>query len=163
MLARFGDDRVDEAVLAYRRHYGAQGFRETTAYPGVAAALDDLLARETRLYIATSKRTVFAEQILRNLGLIDRFAGVYGSEPDGRFDRKAELIAHVLDRHGLAARTCLMVGDRRHDVEAARANGVAGVGVLWGYGDRAELTLAGAAHIAAHPHDLIAIAAAHGG
>jgi phosphoglycolate phosphatase len=37
-----------------------------------------------------------------------------------------------------------MVGDRRHDVEGAHANGLQAIGVLWGYGSRAELEAAGA-------------------
>lgn len=37
-----------------------------------------------------------------------------------------------------------MVGDRRHDVEGAHANGLRAVGVLWGSGSRAELEAAGA-------------------
>ena len=163
ILGRFGDDRVAEAVLAYRDHYGSTGFRETTVYPGLAAALEQLAALEAKLYIATSKRRVFAEKILLHLGLIALFAGVHGSEADGSFDRKAELIAEVLRRHGLNADRCLMVGDRRHDVEGAQANGVCTVGVLWGYGDLDELKSAGATHIAARPAELVPIAQAHGG
>jgi len=157
VLAGYGDDRVGEAALAYREHYGTAGFRETAVYPGLPAALDDLLALDATLYIATSKRRVFAERILDHLGLIDRFAGVHGSEADGTFDRKADLVAHVLDRHGLGPGRCLMVGDRRHDAEGARANGVATVGVLWGYGDRAELEAAGVLHIVAEPPELVSI------
>lgn len=162
ILGRFGDDRVAEAVLAYRNHYGSAGFRETTIYPGIAAALDQLLALKARLYIATSKRTIFAQQILEHLGLINLFAGVHGSEPGGAVDRKADLIADVLRRHNLSADRCLMVGDRRHDAEGARANGVSTVGVLWGYGDRDELKSAGVMHIAERPAELISIAEAHG-
>jgi phosphoglycolate phosphatase len=162
VLGRFGDDRVAEAVLAYRDHYGSAGFRETTVYPGLAAALDQLLALRATLYIATSKRTIFAERILEHLGLIDRFAGVHGSEPGGALDAKADLIADLLRRHELSPDRCLMVGDRRHDVEGARANGISAVGVLWGYGDEDELQAAGAAYIAAEPTALIAIVEAHG-
>ena len=149
VLSRFGDDRVAEAVLAYRDHYGSVGFLETTVYPGIEAALDELLALKAKLYIATSKRTIFAERILGRLGLIDLFAGVHGSEPGGGVDRKADLVADVLRRHELSADRCLMVGDRRQDVEGGRANGVSTVGVLWGYGDRDELQSAGVMHIAA--------------
>lgn len=163
VLGRFGDDRVAEAVLAYRDHYGTTGFLETSVYPGLVDALDQLLALKAKLYIATSKRRIFAEQILDHLGLIDLFAGVHGSEPGGAFDRKADLIADVLRRHDLGADRCLMVGDRRHDAEGARANGVSAVGVLWGYGDRDELESAGVMHIAAHPGELIPIAEAHSG
>jgi len=162
VLGRFGDDRVAEAVLAYRDHYGSVGFLETTVYPGIAAALDQLLALRAKLYIATSKRTIFAERILKHLGLIDRFAGVHGSEPGGAVDRKADLIADVLRRHKLSAERCLMIGDRRQDVEGARANGVSTVGVLWGYGDREELETAGVMHIAERPAELIPIAEARG-
>jgi len=163
VLGRFGDDRVDEAVAAYRRHYGTTGLKETTVYPGLGEALDQLLALEARLFIATSKRTVFAETILAGLGLIDRFAGVHGSEPGGALDRKADLIGALMRRHDLSARRCLMVGDRRQDVEGARANGVPTVGVLWGYGDRAELESAGAAHLVARPHELVAYAKTEAG
>src|SRR6478735_1236532 len=83
VLGRFGDDRLDAAVLAYRDHYGSTGFRETTIYPGLGAALDQLVALNAKLYIATSKRRIFAERILEHLGLIDLFVGVHGSEPGG--------------------------------------------------------------------------------
>ena len=162
LLARFGDDRVAEAVLAYRDHYGSAGFRDTTVYPGLAVALDQLLALEAKLYVATSKRTIFARQILEHVGLIDLFAGVHGSEPGGAVDRKTDLIADVLRRHELSADHCLMVGDRRQDMEGARTNDVSTVGVLWGYGDRRELEAAGAIHLAAHPAELISIAEVHG-
>ena len=54
-----------------------------------------------------------------------------------------------------------MVGDRRQDVQGARANGVTAVGVLWGYGEREELESAGAMYIVARPAELVPIAEAH--
>lgn len=41
-----------------------------------------------------------------------------------------------------------MVGDRFHDIEGARLNGIASVGVLYGFGSRKELENAGADAIA---------------
>jgi len=40
-----------------------------------------------------------------------------------------------------------MVGDREHDVIGAKENNIDVVGVLYGYGDRAELEKAGADYI----------------
>ena len=128
----------------------------------IGPPLEEALALRAKLYIATSKRTVFAEQILKHVGLIDLFVGVHGSEPSGAMGRKADVVAHVLLRHELSADRCLMVGDRRQDMEGARTNGVPTVGVLWGYGDRDELESAGAMHIAARPAELIPIVEAHG-
>ncbi|WP_340645432.1 HAD hydrolase-like protein [Phenylobacterium sp.] len=155
-LKRFGDDRVAEAVLAYREHYGAEGYRATEFYPGVSAMLAQFAGLP--LYVATSKRTVFARRILEHLEQAAAFEGIYGSEPDGALDNKAALIADVLKRHDLAAHRCLMVGDRRQDVLGAQANGVPTVGVLWGYGDRDELETAGARWIISRPSELVDIA-----
>jgi phosphoglycolate phosphatase len=47
-----------------------------------------------------------------------------------------------------------MVGDRSHDMIGARANGVRGIGVLWGYGSREELEAAGADALLQKPEDL---------
>ena len=47
-----------------------------------------------------------------------------------------------------------MVGDREFDMRAAARHGIPGIGVLWGYGDAAELRSAGAAALIASPEEL---------
>ena len=64
--------------------------------------------------------------------------------------RQGRSDAHILARKRIDAGRTVMIGDRLHDVTGANANGVAAIGVLWGYGDRAELTAAGATRIAAN-------------
>ena len=81
---------------------------------------------------------------MTSLGLADLFRGVYGTEPDGSLDDKADLIAAVLRAEALDPRATVMVGDRSHDVAGAHANSMHAIGVLWGYGGRAELEAAGA-------------------
>jgi phosphoglycolate phosphatase len=49
----------------------------------------------------------------------------------------------------------VMVGDRHSDITGARACGVRTVGVLWGYGSRAELADAGADILLEHPGQLV--------
>lgn len=154
VLARYGDDRVAEAIVAYREHYGSTGLLASAAYPGIAEALARLAAEGAKLYVATSKRTVFAARILDRLGLAAHFAAIHGSEPGGALDDKAALIADILERHALAPDRCLMVGDRRQDILGAHANGASSVGVLWGYGEREELEAAGAHRIIARPDEL---------
>ena len=56
--------------------------------------------------------------------------------------------AHILATERLDAADAVMIGDRSHDIVGASANGVASIGVLWGFGDLAELTAAGATRIA---------------
>jgi len=52
-----------------------------------------------------------------------------------------------------------MIGDRSVDILAARANGLASVGVLWGYGSRAELEKAGPGRILCRPEEIGELAA----
>ena len=154
VLAHYGDTRVDEAVAAYRRHYGEVGLFDVTLYDGIAGLLTSLKGAGRRLFLATSKRTAFAVRILDHLRVSQDFDGIYGSEPDGSRDGKPELIADILRREAIRADKAVMVGDRRYDIAGAHANGLRGIGVLWGYGDREELTAAGADLLVASPADL---------
>ena len=50
-----------------------------------------------------------------------------------------------------------MVGDRKYDIEGARANMADAAGALWGYGSRKELLESGAKMVAEKPADIEAI------
>ncbi len=89
--------------------------------------------------MATSKPEIYAHQILEHFGLAGHFRRIRGCELDGTRADKGELIAHLMEQEKLAPSDTVMVGDRLHDAVGARANGVVPVGVLWGYGDEAEL------------------------
>ena len=154
LLRHYGDDRVELGVTTYRAHYGAMGIFDSHVYPGIAEAVAALRSAGYRLFVATSKLTVFARAILQRLGLADAMTGIYGSEPGGVLDRKDALIAHVLAREGIHPERTIMVGDRREDIAGAHANQVRAVGVLWGYGSPAELREAGAAVLVAEPREL---------
>ncbi len=154
LLRSYGDDRVGEAVAAYRQHYGESGFLGSVPYPGIGKSLDEMKRTGLRIYLATSKREMFASRILDHLKFAPYFDGIHGSVPGGELDRKPELLAHILSKHGLSPFHCLMVGDRRHDISGAHAVGMRGLGVLWGYGTRDELETAGADRLVESPADL---------
>jgi phosphoglycolate phosphatase len=155
LLERYGDDRVDAGIAAYRAHYGEIGLHMATIYPGIADALPHLSAR-AHCFVVTSKRSIYARRIVESLGLAVWIRGVYGTESDGSLDDKADLIAAVLRAEALDPRETVMVGDRLHDVLGAHANGMRAIGVLWGYGSRAELEAAGADALADTPDELLA-------
>jgi phosphoglycolate phosphatase len=154
LLQSYGDDRVGEAVAAYRHHYGERGFLGSVPYPGIGQSLDEMKRMDLRIYVATSKRAIFASRILDHLKLATYFDGIHGSVPGGELDHKPELLAHILSKHGLSPSRSLMVGDRRYDVSGAHAVGMRAVGVLWGYGTRDELETAGADQLVESPADL---------
>jgi phosphoglycolate phosphatase len=138
---------LERAVRLYRERFAERGLFENRVHPGVPRLLCALSARGGRACVVTSKPSAFARRILRHFGLETELAAVYGSGMDGALARKPELVAHALACESLAPDDAVMVGDRRHDVEGARACGVASIGVTWGYGSRAELEAAGATWI----------------
>lgn len=154
LLQPHGDDRVVEAVVAYREHYGKRGLFGSDPYPGIGAALEEMKQAGLRIYLATSKRETFASRILEHLGFAPLFDGIHGSVPGGALDHKPELLASILSRHEISPDCSVMVGDRRHDIAGAHAVGLRGLGVLWGYGSRDELETAGADQLVASPADL---------
>jgi phosphoglycolate phosphatase len=154
LLARYGDDRVEAGMAAYRAHYGEIGLYMATVYPGIPEALRTL-SGQARCFVVTSKRKDFAARIVASLEFAGAISGVYGTEPDGSMDDKARLIAAVLRHECLDPNDTTMVGDRSHDIIGARANGLRAIGVLWGYGSREELEAAGADRLLVTPNELV--------
>lgn len=143
-----------EALTRYRERFSAVGMYENEVYPGIPELLQALGDAGDILRVVTSKPSVFADRILAHFDLSQHFTGVHGSELSGVRSDKAELIADVLASERISAKDAVMIGDRSHDVVGARANGVRPLGVLWGYGTRAELTAAGADELYASVADL---------
>jgi phosphoglycolate phosphatase len=146
---------IEHALATYRERFSTVGLFENALYPNIRESLSTAKSRGHRLFLATSKPHVYANRILHHFGVHDLFDGVYGSELDGRHDDKGELIAHLLATESLAPERCLMFGDRLHDVIGAAKNGVAAVGVTWGYGSEDELRTAGAQALCHAPHALV--------
>lgn len=157
LLARYGDDRVDRGLAIYREHYSAVAIYECMVYPGVLDTLSAMRDAGHVMCIATSKRRDFAERVIDHLDLRSYVRAVYGAEPGGGLDHKDDLLAHILGREGFSPAETVMLGDRLHDIEAARANRLRSIGAAWGYGGRAELEAAGADMIAETPQAVPAL------
>jgi phosphoglycolate phosphatase len=144
---------IEQAVALYRERFTPIGIFENRVYDGVHEMLAALRDRGARLFVATSKPQPFAERIIAHFAL-EGFAGIYGSALDGSLDDKAELVRRLIAREELDAGRTWMVGDRSHDIIAAGANGISGIGVLYGYGTREELEGAGATEIVETPGEI---------
>jgi phosphoglycolate phosphatase len=141
---------VTEVIRSYRECYGATAVQNTRVFAGIPEALSEL-SSEHRLAVATSKPLPFAEQLLRALGLRDRFATVAGPAFDAADDKTATLAAALA---ALGPTRAVMIGDTTFDIVAAVAHGMPGIGVAWGIGDAADLEAAGASRIVATPGEL---------
>ncbi|MDL2169650.1 MULTISPECIES: HAD hydrolase-like protein [Asaia] len=150
----YGDNRVEKAVALYRALYDKSGRFQTPVFPHMAHLLRTLARSQVRIFTATSKPASLAREILRQHGLDECFDHVHGAADDDSGGEKPEMIARIMEQEGLSATRTLMIGDRRFDISGAHANRLRALGVLWGYGGEAELTVAGADLLVASPGDL---------
>ena len=150
----FDAEKAEKAVAYYRERYVPIGVHENEVYDGIFDLLESLKAAGKRIYIATSKPEHFAKGILAELGLDKYFDGVYGSTLDESRNTKDKVLAYAIEEIDLDRSDSVMVGDRYHDVEGAIANRLPCIGVLYGFGDSAELLGAGAVAVAETPKEL---------
>ena len=154
------DAKVEQAVLHYRDRFEAQGWAEHEVYDGIAETIEALHVAGHRLAVVTAKNEPHARKIAAHLPFGHRFVDIIGATIDGSRSHKPELIAEALRRLDVSPQECWMIGDRRMDIEGALHHGMRHVGVLWGFGDEAELRDAGAATLAECPGQLAGLLAA---
>lgn len=142
----YGFDREKslDAVEKYREYFKDKGIFENELYPGMEQLLKTITEQGGKIVLATSKPEVFAKRILEYFHIDKYFTFAAGSTLDTTRNKKADVIRYALDSLGIAPEEAIMVGDRKHDVIGAKENGMACIGVLFGYGDREELESAGA-------------------
>lgn len=156
---RYGLDEAScaQAVVYYRERFSVTGLFENEVYPGIHEMLGALRQAGKKLVLATSKPELYARRILEHFDLARYFTHIVGATMDETRTAKHEVIAYALEAFGIDPADAVMVGDREHDVLGARKNGLACVGVLYGYGSRRELTDAGATALADSPEELLCI------
>lgn len=166
-FAHFDRETAAAAVEKYRERYRGTGIFENRVLDGVSEMLSALRDAGCVLCVASSKPEVFVKLILEKYGLSDFFTVVCGSELDGTRSKKCDIIEETLARLGVLfpemdfsdRAECLMVGDRKHDIEGAHRCGMEAVGVTFGYAEPGELENAGADMIVSEWGELLHFAA----
>lgn len=151
-------DLLRQTAQKYREYYAETGMFELKLYDGVREVLDALHQRGIKIGTASSKPAYFIRQIVENQGLTDIMDAPCGADTgpmEAETDTKPRIITRAMAQLGVTDKTrALMVGDRRFDIEGAKAVGIRSAGVLYGYGSRQELVQAGADYLIAVPQEL---------
>ena len=150
LVGAVGDKRIGDLIAKYRERYADVGYAENVIYPGITKALQTLFDDGVVLGICTSKRADFAERILQRFGIREHFHFVSGGDMGVA---KADQLACLVRERRVDA-SSIMVGDRAVDIAAAKANGLASAGVLWGFGSADELRAAAPSVLVASPEEL---------
>ncbi|NQY60581.1 HAD-IA family hydrolase [Cognatishimia sp.] len=133
-------DLVDAYKQAYQDLRAAKGSVESSPlYPGARQALDALRAQPyTLLGVATGKSrrgldSLIAGHTLEGFFVTEQVADHHPSKPH------PSMIEAAIAETGVGAAQAVMIGDTSFDMSMARAAGVRGIGVSWGYHSHEKL------------------------
>jgi HAD superfamily hydrolase (TIGR01509 family) len=125
--------RSDEAIAEWKKAiFMARYLPGVRAFPAVDLLLEKLRTMDVRLAVASSAASDELEALLEVARAKAYFAEVTGADEAERSKPDPDIVLAALDRLGLAAERCVMVGDTPYDAAAAARAGIPFVGVRCG-------------------------------
>jgi phosphoglycolate phosphatase len=153
--------RTTEFIHEYRRIYRQHHLPFTPVIDGMREVVNTLAAT-WHISVVTAKPQTQADIAVKATQLDHHMVTVVGPADDAPVHKSVLLrraIDDVVREHGSMPdlSRCWMIGDRHHDIEAGVQVGTRSAGVLWGFGDHAELAEAGADVVLSRPVDLLSL------
>ncbi|MFT6985858.1 MAG: phosphoglycolate phosphatase [Psychromonas sp.] len=132
------DPNIDAALLAKSLQIFLSFYKEnlsinTQLYPNVRACLKVLKAQGYRLAIVTNKPFEFIGPILEGLQLNGLFEIMLGGDSLPKRKPDALPLLHVCQELNVSVEQCVMVGDSKNDILAAKAANMQSIGLTYGY------------------------------
>ncbi len=121
----------------YYRHAFDNAVTQVTIIPHAKEFMEFCRSRGIRCFILTSMDPRAFDEQARYLGLKDYFEHIHSGVRN-----KEEYIYNLLRQHKLNPADTAFIGDMQHDINAAHCAGIIGIGVLTGYNNAAQLSLA---------------------
>jgi phosphoglycolate phosphatase len=133
------EEQLDRLVQAFRLSYDNEGWKMTPHYTGAAELLREMRGGGRRLFVVSNKPRPISLKILEAGGTLELFEEIVTRDSrKPAYSSKREMMASLMERHGLEPQDCLMVGDTMEDAEAASATGMKFCLMTHGYGDVPE-------------------------
>lgn len=124
---------LDEALPIFRRHYAENTSGRSVVYPGVREGLDFVQDAGYRIGCVTNKAEAFTMPLLADKDLLDRFEVVVSGDTLPVKKPDPGPLFYAAGWFRADPKRCLMVGDSRSDVKAARAAGFSVICMSYGY------------------------------
>lgn len=129
-------------------------------FPGVPELLTTLRRQGMGMAVATGKSGPRARSLLAQLGVLNLFDHVIGSDEVANPKPAPDMVELALRLLGVDAGDAVMVGDAVTDLASARGAGVTAIAALWGESDEAALLAAAPDVVLRSPEELLAVCAA---
>lgn len=122
-----------EWLVRYKALYLQRMYDQTRIYPGVASALEQLVAAGMPLAVLSNKPHEATAALVRHYFPVVPWRAVAGQRPN--WPRKPDPAAalDLCQQLGTAPGDCWFVGDTAVDLQTARNAGLRPLGVTWGF------------------------------
>lgn len=160
----FTREQALKGVEKYRERFRDTGIFENQVLEGIPQMLKILKEQGACLAVASSKPEEYVVRILEKFSLAPYFHQVVGASMDESRSAKEDVIREALRRLGVGEREkprVLMIGDRKHDAQGAKACGIDCLGVYIGFALPGELEEAKASYIAHSVEEMSSFLQAH--
>lgn len=147
----FNEETTQKAIAYYRERFKPIGMFENAVYEGIPEMLKAMKEHRKINLIASSKPEVFVKTILEYFDIAKYFDIIVGASMDESRNTKEAVIEEALsqlkstDQYGqYTDDKCVMIGDRKYDINGAKYFGLRSIGVSYGFAPEGELEEAGA-------------------
>ena len=147
----FSKDESQQAIAYYRERFKPIGMFENAVYDGIPELLRKMKENGKVNLIASSKPEEFVKTILEHFDIAKYFDIIVGASMDESRNTKEAVIEEALfqlkstDQYGqYGDDKCVMIGDRKYDIQGAKYFGLRNIGVSYGFAPEGELEEAGA-------------------
>ncbi|MEN9714916.1 MAG: hypothetical protein RJA35_383, partial [Actinomycetota bacterium] len=137
----FDAELTQKALETYRDFYHSGGATDASLYEGVLDVVAASKAAGLVNSLATSKAIGGVKVVGEHFDFLRLFDFLGTADVDANRLNKTDVIAYALEglkSQGSNLERVLLIGDRIHDIEGARAHGIEVALVEWGYGDAGE-------------------------
>lgn len=130
---KLSDALRQEARGLFDDFYAQTGHQQSRLYQGVISTLERLHQGEIAMALLTNKPSQFIPAILAQHQLGEYFVEVIGGDTFAAKKPDPMALLWLMQKHQLNAEQVLMVGDSKHDIQAAKNAGCRSLGVTYGY------------------------------
>lgn len=139
-MYHFSDEDTVAAIEYYKEYYyGKGGMYDAYVFEDMPELFQSLKEKQKTLHIATNK-SAYVEEILAHFNLLDFFTNIEHYDESKNVLSKEIMIHNILQKEGISnPQNAVMIGDRAHDLSAAKNMGTRSIGILYGFGTTEEL------------------------
>jgi len=132
-------DELERSVALFRHEYSRILVSLSHIYAGIEPLCAWLGRENVALAVVSNKPDRFVRQIMAAVGLADAFELVLGADTMSALKPDPASLREAIEKLGIDSERCVMVGDSRLDIEAAKNARIASCAVTWGLGTEADL------------------------